>query len=118
MVSKILYWIPRVLTIIALLFMGMFSLDVFSENESFGLKIIGFLAHNIPALILLVVLLIAWKWELAGGLLFILASFAGSLFFHSFSGNPGSLVVLAPFVLAGLLFILHSVLFEKRKSEA
>lgn len=111
MISRILYWIPRILTIFAILFMTLFSLDVFGGNESFGLKILGFLLHNIPVFILIAILIIAWKWELAGGILFILASISGFVFFHSFTGNPGSIIVIAPFLLSGILFILHTVIY-------
>jgi prepilin signal peptidase PulO-like enzyme (type II secretory pathway) len=111
MISKILYWIPRILAIISILFMTMFSFDVFGGNESFGMKMLGFLAHNIPVFILVAILIVAWKWEMAGGALFILASISGTVFFHSFSGNPGSLIVIAPFLLIGILFILHAVFF-------
>ena len=107
MTSKLLYWIPRILTIIAILFMLLFSFDSFSGNESFGKKMLGFFMHNIPVLLLTGVLVIAWKWEVIGGILFIIAAIAGSIFFKAFSGNPGSLIVLAPFFLTGLLFILH-----------
>jgi hypothetical protein len=111
MKSTILYWVPRILAILAILFMTMFSFDAFSGNESLGMKLIGFLMHNIPVLILAVILITAWKWELAGGVLFILASIAGVVFFHSFSGNPASLIVISPFLLTGLLFILHNALY-------
>jgi prepilin signal peptidase PulO-like enzyme (type II secretory pathway) len=91
--------------------MTIFSFDVFGGDDSFGLKMLGFLVHNIPVLILIVILIISWKWEMAGGVLFILASISGTVFFHSFSGNPGSLIVIAPFLLIGILFILHAVFF-------
>lgn len=111
MISRILYWIPRILAIFAILFMTLFSLDVFGGNESFGLKILGFLKHNIPVFILIAILIIAWKWEFAGGILFILTSIYGFVFFHSFTGNPGSIIVIAPFLLTGILFILHNVIY-------
>jgi hypothetical protein len=120
MSAKILYWLPRILTILAILFMTMFSFDAFDGNESFATKMLGFLMHNIPVLILLVILVIAWKWEVAGGILFILASISGTLFYHSFLGNPGSLIVIAPFLLTGILFILHNLFYGRshlRKNE-
>jgi hypothetical protein len=113
MKSTILYWIPRILTILSILFMTMFSLDSFEGNQTLGAKMLGFLIHNIPVLILTAVLIIAWKWEVAGGILFILASLVSFIYFHSFSGNPGSIVVIAPFLIAGILFILNSVLYER-----
>lgn len=117
MISKTLYWVPRILTILAILFMSMFSFDVFGGNESLGIKLLGFLVHNIPVLILAGILIIAWRWEVAGGALFVLASISGTVFFHSFSGNPASLIVIAPFLLTGLLFILHSLLYPAAKKK-
>jgi hypothetical protein len=115
MKSRLLYWIPRVLAIVSILFMAMFSLDAFAGNESFGMKMLGFLMHNIPVLIVTAILIIAWKWEVAGGILFILAFTAGTIFFHSFTGNPGSIVVIAPFLIIGILFILHGFLYPLKK---
>ena len=80
---RILYWIPRIFTILAILFMMMFSLDVFGSNESTGRKLPGLLIHNIPVLILTGILVIAWIWEVAGGILFILAFIAASIFYKS-----------------------------------
>ena len=91
--------------------MTMFSFDVFDGNESFVMKFSGFLIHNIPVFILIIILIVAWKWEVAGGVLFILASVCGMVFYHSFSGNPGSLIVIAPFMVTGILFILHNVFY-------
>jgi len=113
MKAKLLYWIPRIFTTLAIIFMMMFSLDSIGGNEPLGRKLLGLLIHNIPALILIVVLIIAWKRELVGGVLFILAFIGGCVFFRSFSGNPGSLVVIAPFFITGILFILHHVLYGK-----
>src|SRR5674476_204625 len=105
MKSRIFYWIPRVLAVVSILFMTMFSLDAFNGNESFGMKMLGFLMSNIPVLIVTAILVVAWKREFAGGILFILSFIAGTIFFHSFTGNPGSIVVIAPFLIIGILFI-------------
>lgn len=115
--ARIFYWIPRILTIMAILFMMMFSIDVFDGNEPLSKQLIGFMIHNIPVWILIAVLVVAWKWEIVGGALFILSSLAGSLFFGGFQGNPGSLVVMAPFLLIGILFIVHEVVFVRKPAE-
>ena len=52
MKERVLYWTPRVLMILALLFMLMFSFDVFEGNEPLGRKLLGFLISNIPVFIL------------------------------------------------------------------
>ena len=92
--------------------MMMFSLDSIGGNGSPGKKIIGLLIHNIPVFILIIILAISWKHEFVGGIFFILAFIAGCIFFDSFSGNPGSLVVIAPFFVTGILFILHHILYR------
>jgi len=116
MKEKILLWTPRVLAILAILFMMMFSMDCFDGNYSLREQLVCFVMHNIPAYILLLALIIAWKWELAGGILFLLAALAGSIYFSAFSGNPGVLIILFPFVITGILFILHYVLYKKQSN--
>ncbi len=72
-VSKFIYWTPRILSIIFILFLALFSLDVFEGNYGFWGTIVGLFMHNIPAMILLIVLIISWKHEIVGGIGFILA---------------------------------------------
>lgn len=72
--NKIIYWAPRVLGIMFLAFLAIFSLDVFTPGADTGEVILGFLIHNIPVFILALVLWLAWKRELIGGILFILAA--------------------------------------------
>jgi len=70
-VSKFIYWTPRILSIIFILFLALMSLDVFEGNYGFWGTIVGLFMHNIPAMILLIVLLISWKHEIVGGVGFI-----------------------------------------------
>ena len=72
-VSKFIYWTPRILSIIFILFLALFSLDVFEGNYGFWGTIVGLFMHNIPAMILLIVLIISWKHEIVGGIGFVLA---------------------------------------------
>ena len=72
-VNKWLYWSPRILSILFILFLAMFSLDIFEGNYGFWGTILGLFMHNIPALILLIFVIISWKHELVGGIAFILA---------------------------------------------
>jgi hypothetical protein len=118
MKEKMLYWAPRILTILAIIFMLMFSLDTLGEKIPLTQKIVGLLMHNIPAFILTAILITAWKHELVGGILFIAAFITASIYFRTFSGNPGSLVVILPFLLTGLLFILHHILYRKPAKNA
>jgi len=68
-----LFWTPRILAMIFIIFLALMSLDVFDMNLGFWGTMLGLFMHNIPALVLLVVLLISWKHEIVGGIAFILA---------------------------------------------
>ncbi|MFH1248768.1 MAG: hypothetical protein V1660_01305 [archaeon] len=70
--SKFIYWTPRILSIIFVLFLALFSLDIFDMKLGFWGTILGLFMHNIPVIILSVLLWIAWKHEIVGGVGFIL----------------------------------------------
>ncbi|MBS3151367.1 hypothetical protein J4443_03245 [Candidatus Woesearchaeota archaeon] len=72
-ISKFVYWTPRILSIIFIFFLALMSLDVFSAELSFWETVVGLFMHNIPAMILLIVLIISWKHEIVGGIGFVLA---------------------------------------------
>ncbi|MGD0583167.1 MAG: hypothetical protein ABR974_09510 [Bacteroidales bacterium] len=115
MKEKALYWTPRILAILAILFMLMFSFDAFDGNEPLGRKLLGFLIHNIPVLILTAIVVVAWNRELPGGIILIAVAFCACIFFHSFTTNRASLFIFIPFMVTGVLFILHHLLYGKRK---
>jgi hypothetical protein len=74
-IDKFVYWTPRVLSVCFVLFLAMFSLDVFEPGKSATEIAVGLFMHNIPALILMAVLIVSWKREIVGGIAFILAGF-------------------------------------------
>jgi predicted membrane channel-forming protein YqfA (hemolysin III family) len=102
--------------ILAILFMVMFSSDVFEMEASWKEKLLGFLIHSIPALILTLVLAVAWKMEMTGGILIIIATIIMLLKFNAFTTNKGALILFVPFLLAGFLFILGQVLYHQEKN--
>jgi len=112
---KIIYWVPRILAILFILFLAMFSLDVFDLHMGFWQTIVGLFMHNIPALILLIVLIISWKYEIVGGIAFILA---GLLYIVLLAINSiingfewyyltWPLPISGPAILIGILFLLN-----------
>jgi len=114
-VNKFIFWIPRILGIIFILFLAMFSLDVFDNSYTFWETIVGLFMHNIPALILLVVLIISWKYELVGAIIFILAGlfYIGTLLITiSMDSSPQwymlvwSLIIAGPAFLIGILLLV------------
>ena len=110
-VNRFVYWAPRVLSILFLLFLAMFSLDIFDAGYDFWGTVLGLFMHNIPVLILLIVLIISWKYEIVGGIVFILAG----LLYIAITINrvewyialAWSLNIAGPAFLIGILFLLN-----------
>jgi hypothetical protein len=72
--------------------------------------------HNIPVLILLIVLLIAWKYEIVGGIAFILAGLAYII--STLTRVPWYIVISWSMIIAGPAFfigILFLVNWFKKK---
>ena len=81
------------------------------------MTILGLFMHNIPALVLLVVLLISWKYEIVGGIAFILA---GLLYIAVLMRNPFEWHMLSWAIqIAGIAFLVGILFligwFKKRK---
>ncbi|HRY63155.1 MAG TPA: hypothetical protein P5267_00915 [Patescibacteria group bacterium] len=72
-INQFIYWTPRILSIIFILFLTLFSLDVFEPGISLKQALLGLLIHNIPTLVLLAIVIISWRHEIVGGIAFILA---------------------------------------------
>ena len=103
--SKFVFWTPRVLAIIFITFLALMSLDVFGMGLSFREILVGLFMHNIPVFILLVILAISWKYEIVGGIVFILA---GLLYiFLAVRGADNLAMALAWSVqIAGFAFLI------------
>ena len=111
----LLHWAPRILTILAILLISMFSLDSFREGMSVKDQILAWLMHMIPSFILIIVLIIAWKWENIGGIIFLSLglAFTPFVFWGNYSGNHSVitslliiLMITVPFIVTGVLFLL------------
>jgi hypothetical protein len=115
-ISRFVYWTPRILSIIFISFLALMSLDVISSELNFWQIVGGMFMHNIPALILLIVLLISWKYEIVGGIAFILA---GILYIILLMRNPFEWYMLSwalqISVIAFLIGILFTVGWIKKK---
>ena len=68
--KKLLYWTPRALSIAFILFLSLFALDVFGQGRGFWETLVALTMHLIPSMVLTVAVLLAWRWEWIGTLLF------------------------------------------------
>lgn len=121
--NQILYWLPRISCILGILFISMFALDSFGPNLTPWQQIGAFIIHLVPSFVLLSILLVAWKWELTGGILLTIIGLLASpwiyhLNYHRTQSVSTSLLILLmitfPFILTGILFIASHYV-RKRK---
>jgi len=100
----------------------------FSPDLTIWQQIQAFLMHLIPSFVLLLFLVIAWRWELVGGIIFLLIGLVMSpvIYQHNYNMNGSvwmSIGIIAmitfPFILVGILFILgHRMNKNQVKSAA
>ena len=121
MKPKFLYWTPRILSIVFILFLSLFSLDIFDMKLDFWGTILGLFMHNIPVLFLLIILIISWKYEIVGGITFILAGvlYIARMLMTAFGNSfewylvSWSLIIAGPAFFIGILFLIGW--FKKKK---
>jgi hypothetical protein len=120
---RIIHWIPRVICILAILFISIFSADAFSSEHNIWHQIGDFLMHLIPSFILLAFLIATWKWELIGGVIFTIIGVALSPFIyqHNYAMNESVsisllivLMITFPFIVVGVLFIISHFMKKKQ----
>lgn len=103
-ISRLLYWMPRVLGILFAGFLGLFAFDVFNEGLGFWQALAAFAVHLIPAAIVLAAVLLGWYRELAGA---VVMAALGLAYAIRFSNHPAWIVCIAgPALVIGLLFFL------------
>ncbi len=114
--KQLLFWSPRVICILAILFISIFAADAFESGLS------AVLIHLIPSFVLITFLIIAWKWEFIGGIIITLIGLGLSPFVfmlnynrnHSISDSLLTILVITfPFIVVGILFIVSHLLKRK-----
>lgn len=114
--AGILYWTPRILGILAVLFISLFALDSFSSERTFLQNAGAFLMHLIPSFVLLAILIVAWKWGNIGGTIFIIAGVVLCIYLFNLNYNQRNFtlgqsilnvsILCFPLILTGILFIV------------
>lgn len=113
--GRFVYWAPRILAILFVLFLAMFSLDVIEPGRSVGEIVVGMLMHNIPVFTLIALLIIAWKHELVGvitfstaGLLYMMLTVSEAIRSEVpwYVGITWGLTLGGPALLVGILFLV------------
>lgn len=105
--NKFLKWTPRILTIIFIVFITLLSFDVFTEFK-FPEVLIALFMHLIPSLILVALLIFAWKKPKWGAWPFVIAGLFSIYFFKTYEDFIVFLIVSFPAILIGFMFYFSS----------
>lgn len=108
--KKLFFWLPRILIILFALFLAIFSLDIFDGNYGFWGTILGLFMHNIPSLILVIILIISWRRDLVGAIIFFILGIACIIGFFINLGKVNPILIIG-----SIVFILIGILFYKNK---
>ena len=71
---RFLFWAPRALCLLFIGFVSLFALDVFQEGHGFWSTLIDLTIHLIPSFLMLGALIVAWRREWVGAVVFTAAA--------------------------------------------
>jgi len=120
---KIVYWAPRILSILFILFISMFALDIFGNGYTVWQTIVGLFMHLIPTWIMIIALVISWKHEIVGGIIFPLLGlfYIGLTTYSSMTGGipwylalSWSMTIAVPAIFVGGLWMLNWFWLKKK----
>jgi uncharacterized membrane protein len=112
MLNKFLHWAPRILSLLFIMFISIFALDVFDEYQGLS-ALLPLFMHLLPSLILLAVVIIAWRYDLVGAISFLAAAI--TYIWSVGLDRPWSwyLSISGPAIVVAILFLLSW--FQKRR---
>ena len=87
-------------------------MDVFGQGASFWATFVALMAHLIPTFLVVIILILSWKWPWIGGISFIILGIAYVIMMEG-----KYLIIYIPLFLVGILFLL-SWHFRKEIKEA
>ncbi|MBW2997779.1 hypothetical protein KY349_05560 [Candidatus Woesearchaeota archaeon] len=115
--QTVLHWAPRILGILFAIFVSIFALDVFGQDQAFWQTVVALIMHLVPTYIVVLLLLLSWRQEFIGGVNFVALS---ALYLLLFRGQHilTYILISGPAFLIGALFIWNSYLpVPKKPSE-
>ena len=135
-------WVARTLCILAIGWIAMWSVEATEGKVGLGRQILGFLMAPpfLMSVVLIIILIIAWKRELIGGILIALVGLATAALTYILTyhrrlhmasqgfrvGSPGRpsvalnffVIICLPLIIAGILFIISYFLHRPKKLTA
>jgi len=116
-IRRFWHWLPRVLAVGFILFLALFALDVFTEDTTLGEALVGLFIHLTPNWLLLIVLIVAWRWRVAGAALFGILGIGSLLFFNTLREPVTFLIITLPVFAIGALLLLDAWLDHQQPQQ-
>jgi hypothetical protein len=104
--KSLLFWVPRILTLLFAIFLSLFALDVFNEGYGFWKTLLALFMHLIPTWLVLGALAVSWRWEWVGAVLFTSLGLWYIIMAWGRFHISAYLVISGPLFLLGALFLL------------
>jgi len=109
-----LTWIARVIAILYTLFVFSFVIDVVGGELEWYVPLVA----SLPGIVILITTVIAWRWQLFGGVVFI--ALGASYIFQFIRRDGGDdyfgLILMAGLpVITGVLFVIVDLMKEPEK---
>ena len=108
-IKRVIYWSPRVISILFTVFISLFAMDVFGEVYGFWETILALLIHLVPVYILVIVLLLSWRWPWIGAVLY----FGLAILYVILSGGrqhwSAYLGICLPLVVISVLWLVNFI---------
>lgn len=104
---RVLFWTPRVLGILFAIFVSMFAFDVFDQGYGLWRTILALLINLVPAYLVIIALVIAWRWEWVGAILFIALAVLYVVWGWGRQSLVAYFVISGPLILVGGLFLFN-----------
>lgn len=100
-----IFWTPRILGILFILFVSLFALDIFEMKLSTWETFVGLFVHLLPSIAMILALVLAWRWEWIGAAFFFVV---GAWFLYI--STPGDVMYYivfngVPLVIAVCFFL-------------
>jgi hypothetical protein len=102
-----LHWCPRIMCILLAAFPMLFT---FEREATFWKTLIDVLIHLIPAFLVILLLMLSWKWPWVGGVSFIILGFVYLIWYYPSSQSHALVIFL---FITGILFLADWILRKK-----
>lgn len=70
MTNQLLFWPPRIISLLFVVFVSLFAFDVFEQAQGWAVAL-ALLIHLLPSFLLLGIVFLAWRHDLFGAIAFL-----------------------------------------------